>query len=274
MDLVERLQSTAWAARRCSIEWEGLWYYLARQKDNLTSPHAAGRAPARAEPDRATAGTGAIPRRRSGRSSDRRVDALLQVQTIAFENAARRILAMDPRTMRTTRATRIVHPAARARTRAGEAAQRAALVRSWTRITGRSRSSWPSAKREESVADESDEEAAFDDTPEGERLHRYQTQWSRTLRRTFDEIERLHGQTEDEPTAPPRVPARGRTCTRWNLMRSHVRGTCRRPSLWSRRNKATARSERLLRQGVAIGGRVRVKPFSRLGTWTLEPVRP
>ena len=57
----------------------------------------------------------------------------------------------------------------------------------------------------EIVEDESDEEAAFDDSPEGERLHRYQNHWSRMLKRTLDEFDRLHERTEEEPMRK-RVP--------------------------------------------------------------------
>ena len=62
----------------------------------------------------------------------------------------------------------------------------------------------------EVVEDESDEEAAFDDSPEGERLHRYQNHWSRMLKRTFDEFDRLHDQTEEEPSVEAGAPVADR----------------------------------------------------------------
>ena len=40
--------------------------------------------------------------------------------------------------------------------------------------------------------------AAFDDSPEGDRLHRYQAHWSRTLLRTLDAIERLRHRGDDD----------------------------------------------------------------------------
>src|SRR4051812_20044342 len=45
-------------------------------------------------------------------------------------------------------------------------------------------------------------EASFDDTAEGERLHRYQERWGRSLLRTLAKIEELRdrGQLDDEET--------------------------------------------------------------------------
>jgi hypothetical protein len=45
------------------------------------------------------------------------------------------------------------------------------------------------------------ERAAFDDSAEGERLHRYQTHWSRTLLRTLDALARLRKSGEQEEPA-------------------------------------------------------------------------
>jgi hypothetical protein len=62
----------------------------------------------------------------------------------------------------------------------------------------------------EVVEEESDEEAAFDDSPEGERLHRYQNLWSRMLERTLDAFDRLHERTEEEPSAEASAPTADR----------------------------------------------------------------
>ena len=71
----------------------------------------------------------------------------------------------------------------------------------------------------EAEADETDDEhegdeqdqLAFDDSPEGDRLHRYQAHWSRSLLRTIEAIARLkkrgdggeQGHAEGEPDEPP-----------------------------------------------------------------------
>ena len=71
----------------------------------------------------------------------------------------------------------------------------------------------------EAEADETDDEhegdeqdqLAFDDSPEGDRLHRYQAHWSRSLLRTIEAIARLkkrgdggeQGDAEGEPDEPP-----------------------------------------------------------------------
>jgi hypothetical protein len=47
------------------------------------------------------------------------------------------------------------------------------------------------------------EQAAFDDSAEGERLHRYQFHWSRSLLRTLDAIAKLRKNGEQEVPAEP-----------------------------------------------------------------------
>jgi len=47
-----------------------------------------------------------------------------------------------------------------------------------------------------------DNEAAFDDSPEGERVHRYQSRWSRLLLRTLDAIGDLRKQSTLEASDP------------------------------------------------------------------------
>jgi hypothetical protein len=50
----------------------------------------------------------------------------------------------------------------------------------------------------EGAAIEQAERAAFDDSPEGDRLHRYQAHWSRLLLRTLDAIHREAGQDKHD----------------------------------------------------------------------------
>src|SRR4029078_9210103 len=53
--------------------------------------------------------------------------------------------------------------------------------------------------------------AAFDDSPEGDRLHRYQAHWSRSLLRTLDAIHRegKQGEHDDRADGDEDVPFPG-----------------------------------------------------------------
>lgn len=53
---------------------------------------------------------------------------------------------------------------------------------------------------------ETDDQAAFDDSPEGERLHRYQSYWSRSLLRTLDALEKLRKQRTVNASDPEEGP--------------------------------------------------------------------
>jgi hypothetical protein len=90
-DLVNRLQSTAEGCRALIEEWEGLWTYLAREKDSQTSPSL---------PDTILVSNGRIvrllglrdPEAKIMAATDRLVDALLEAQDLAFDDTPRHIL--------------------------------------------------------------------------------------------------------------------------------------------------------------------------------------
>ena len=213
-DLVNRLQSTAEGCRALIEEWEGLWTYLAREKDNHASPTL---------PDTNLVGNGRIvrllglrdPEAKIMAATDRRVDALLEAQDLAFDDTARHILrhSADEEKRERTGGDAPPHKAYAPLPRPDAKLVKRLNEQLWLLVDENyQRLTKLLARREaqEIVEDESDEEAAFDDSPEGERLHRYQNHWSRMLKRTLDEFDRLHERTEEEPSADAGAPAADR----------------------------------------------------------------
>ena len=213
-DLVNRLESTAEGCRALIEQWEGLWTYLAREKDNHTSPSL---------PDTNLVGNGRIvrllglrdPEAKIMAATDRRVDALLEAQDLAFDDTARHILrhSADERERERTGEDAPPHKAYVPQPRPDPKVVKRLNEQLWLLVDENyQRLQKLMARREaqEVVEEESDEEAAFDDSPEGERLHRYQNHWSRMLKRTLDEFDRLHERSEEERSAAAGAPAADR----------------------------------------------------------------
>jgi hypothetical protein len=136
-------------------------------------------------------------------SVDRRVAALVQLQKLAHEEMCIRILAFgrnedpddpeydldDPE----GKPSPAVIPTAKAAIDPRKLAALTKVLRSTIDAeTRRLETLLAELEPGEDHGDgETDEQTAFDDTPEGERLHRYQTCWSRSLLRTLDTLVKL-----------------------------------------------------------------------------------
>ncbi len=208
-DLLSRLQSTAEGCQALLDEWEGLRSFLIRQKAE----------PAPLLPDQNLVGCCRVVRLLGKRDPeakimatiDRRFDALLQIQSLAFDETARKILTCrfedeDQNGAPRQEEPQLPMPDPDLVKRLNE--------QLWSLVDENYRKLqklMASCEAKEAVEDVSDEEAAFDDSPEGERLHRYQTHWARMFQRTLDEIHRLHDRPADEADAaePERESAVG-----------------------------------------------------------------
>jgi hypothetical protein len=211
--LIAQLEATAAGCQALLDEWFGLWNFLAGEKDKST-PRL---------PDQQMVGDGRVvrllgyrdPEAKIMTTVDRRIAALLETQELAFDNFGQNMLYLkwddedegDENQVAGTPPRKYEPPP-------GPDPEHVARLNEelWLLADENYRhlqTLLAERKAEEVVEVDPDEEAAFDDTPEGERLHRYQTQWSRTFRRTLDEIHRQRAQRDLAPAdrSPEPVPA-------------------------------------------------------------------
>ena len=238
--LVAQLEATAAGCQALLDEWFGLWNFLAGEKDK-TTPRL---------PDQQMVGDGRVvrllgyrdPEAKIMTTVDRRIAALLETQELAFDNFGQNMLYLkwddedegDENQVAGTPPRKYEPPP-------GPDPEHVARLNEelWLLADENYRHLQTLlAERQavEVVEVDPDEEAAFDDTPEGERLHRYQTQWSRTFRRTLDEI---HRQREQRDLAPAPSPAEVNppNQTHRSVQRLSPERTCGEPTL---PGKATA----------------------------------
>ena len=208
-DILARLRSTAEGCRALLGRWKGIWNHLAREKDNHTDPTL---------PDGHLVDKARIIRLLGFREPeakllalvDRRLAAIFQVQELVLEEEAGRILAYgsdddrDPLDDQDRDPPQVEPLVPAWKRKPGPGSPSPELVAAlnaelWTVVDEehqRLSDLLAKLEAEEDIEVESDDEAAFDDSPEGERLHRYQTTWSRALRRTLDDIARQREQAD------------------------------------------------------------------------------
>jgi hypothetical protein len=227
-DALARLKSSAEGCRRLIAEWAAI-------KDELDGENEADPGTEKSLADLTLIGRGRVTRLlglNDGLAAfqahmDRRVAALVEIQKLAQEAMFVRLLAVGRNDLDHFEDDPPVPNAPAAQdARNAIDPQHLAALKQQVRCTGETETRQLEALLAQHTAEEdsdTDIMAAFDDSPEGERVHRYQSRWSHLLFRTLDALEKhrkeqtvIAGDRREQPEgaenpteAPePVVPAR------------------------------------------------------------------